>query len=94
MGTLTILEIGKPKIDGADLSRGLVANWFAQLIRCLRCRNALIREVACVAAKGEETPDCHKFAKYYRSLCPVEWLLIVSTRCIIVDMTKDQIIVY
>ncbi|KAI3457222.1 hypothetical protein Pfo_013885 [Paulownia fortunei] len=30
----------------------------------------------CVAAKGEESGDCDKFFKYYRSLCPVEWLTI------------------
>ncbi|CAL5016125.1 unnamed protein product [Urochloa decumbens] len=25
-------------------------------------------------AKGDETADCEKFAKYYRSLCPGEWV--------------------
>lgn len=24
--------------------------------------------------KGEESGDCEKFAKYYRSLCPGEWV--------------------
>ncbi|KDP41415.1 hypothetical protein JCGZ_15822 [Jatropha curcas] len=28
----------------------------------------------CVAAKGEGAPECDKFAKYYRSLCPGEWI--------------------
>ncbi|KAE9609052.1 hypothetical protein Lal_00020043 [Lupinus albus] len=28
----------------------------------------------CVAAKGEDAPECDKFAKYYRSLCPGEWV--------------------
>ncbi|XP_066395312.1 cytochrome c oxidase subunit 6b-1-like [Miscanthus floridulus] len=28
----------------------------------------------CVAAKGEGAPECEKFAKYYRSLCPSEWI--------------------
>ncbi|EMS47034.1 hypothetical protein TRIUR3_18248 [Triticum urartu] len=27
----------------------------------------------CVAAKGDDAPECEKFAKYYRSLCPSEW---------------------
>ncbi|XP_066362612.1 uncharacterized protein [Miscanthus floridulus] len=27
----------------------------------------------CVAAKGEAGPECEKFPKYYRSLCPSEW---------------------
>ncbi|GKB83841.1 cytochrome c oxidase subunit 6B-3 [Tanacetum coccineum] len=29
---------------------------------------------ACVAAKGDDTSECAKFAKYYRSLCPGEWV--------------------
>ncbi|KAL6525423.1 Cytochrome c oxidase subunit 6b-2 [Orobanche hederae] len=31
-------------------------------------------KLRCVAAKGEESNDCGKFAKYYRSLCPGEWI--------------------
>ena len=32
----------------------------------------------CVAAKGEGAPECDKFAKYYRSLCPGEWVCILA----------------
>lgn len=28
----------------------------------------------CIAAKGEDAPECDKFAKYYRALCPGEWV--------------------
>uniref|UniRef100_A0A0V0GSH2 Putative ovule protein n=1 Tax=Solanum chacoense TaxID=4108 RepID=A0A0V0GSH2_SOLCH len=28
----------------------------------------------CVAAKGDEAADCERFAKYYRALCPGEWV--------------------
>ncbi|CAH9053189.1 unnamed protein product [Cuscuta epithymum] len=28
----------------------------------------------CVASKGDSAPECDKFAKYYRSLCPGEWV--------------------
>lgn len=28
----------------------------------------------CVAAKGDEAAECGKFAKYYRALCPGEWV--------------------
>ncbi|KAI4976487.1 hypothetical protein ZWY2020_050094 [Hordeum vulgare] len=28
----------------------------------------------CVSAKGDEAAECDKFAKYYRSLCPAEWV--------------------
>jgi hypothetical protein len=29
-----------------------------------------------VNAKGDDAGDCEKFAKYYRSLCPGEWVSI------------------
>ncbi|KHN34761.1 Cytochrome c oxidase subunit 6b-2 [Glycine soja] len=28
----------------------------------------------CLAAKGENSGECERFAKYYRSLCPGEWV--------------------
>ena len=28
----------------------------------------------CIAAKGEGASECDKFAKYYRALCPGEWV--------------------
>ena len=31
----------------------------------------------CVAAKGDDAPECDKFAKFYRSLCPSEWVYIL-----------------
>ncbi|CAI9787434.1 unnamed protein product [Fraxinus pennsylvanica] len=34
------------------------------------CFTRYIEFHRCVAAKGEESGDCGKFAKYYRSLCP------------------------
>ncbi|KAL6520685.1 Cytochrome c oxidase subunit 6b-2 [Orobanche minor] len=38
------------------------------------CFTRYIEFHRCVAAKGEESNDCGKFAKYYRSLCPGEWI--------------------
>ncbi|KAG6413094.1 hypothetical protein SASPL_125794 [Salvia splendens] len=38
------------------------------------CFTRYIEFHRCVAAKGEEDGDCNKFAKYYRSLCPGEWV--------------------
>ncbi|XP_028775440.1 cytochrome c oxidase subunit 6B-like [Neltuma alba] len=32
----------------------------------------------CVAAKGEGSGDCERFAKYYRSLCPSEWVKVLE----------------
>lgn len=38
------------------------------------CFTRYIEYHRCVAAKGEDAPECDKFAKYYRSLCPGEWI--------------------
>lgn len=38
------------------------------------CFTRYIEYHRCVAAKGEGAPECNKFAKYYRSLCPGEWV--------------------
>ncbi|KAF2291582.1 hypothetical protein GH714_025901 [Hevea brasiliensis] len=40
------------------------------------CFTRYIEYHRCVAAKGEGAPECNKFAKYYRSLCPSEWVCI------------------
>ena len=36
--------------------------------------NLSIENFRCVAAKGNESGACEKFAKYYRALCPGEWV--------------------
>ncbi|CAN1331855.1 Cytochrome c oxidase subunit 6b-1 [Linum perenne] len=38
------------------------------------CFTRYIEYHRCVAAKGEDAQECQKFAKYYRSLCPSEWV--------------------
>ncbi|KAM7520797.1 hypothetical protein LguiB_019759 [Lonicera macranthoides] len=38
------------------------------------CFTRYIEYHRCIAAKGEGTPECDRFAKYYRSLCPGEWI--------------------
>ncbi|XP_038715524.1 cytochrome c oxidase subunit 6b-1-like isoform X2 [Tripterygium wilfordii] len=38
------------------------------------CFTRYIEYHRCTAAKGEGAPECDKFAKYYRSLCPGEWV--------------------
>ncbi|XP_042493208.1 cytochrome c oxidase subunit 6b-1-like isoform X2 [Macadamia integrifolia] len=39
------------------------------------CFTRYIEYHRCIAAKGEGAPECDKFAKFYRSLCPSEWVL-------------------
>uniref|UniRef100_A0A5B7ARE4 Cytochrome c oxidase subunit 6b-1-like n=1 Tax=Davidia involucrata TaxID=16924 RepID=A0A5B7ARE4_DAVIN len=38
------------------------------------CFTRYIEYHRCIAAKGEGAPECDKFAKYYRALCPGEWI--------------------
>ncbi|RID51586.1 hypothetical protein BRARA_H02238 [Brassica rapa] len=38
------------------------------------CFTRYIEYHRCVAAKGDDAPECDKFAKFYRSLCPSEWV--------------------
>ncbi|KAK9100004.1 hypothetical protein Scep_023434 [Stephania cephalantha] len=38
------------------------------------CFTRYIEFHRCLAAKGEESGDCAKFAHYYRALCPGEWV--------------------
>ncbi|KAM1180613.1 hypothetical protein ACFX13_019997 [Malus domestica] len=38
------------------------------------CFTRYIEYHRCIAAKGEGAPECDKFAKFYRSLCPGEWV--------------------
>jgi len=38
------------------------------------CFTRYVEYHRCVAAKGDDAPECDKFAKFYRSLCPSEWV--------------------
>ncbi|KMZ74568.1 Cytochrome c oxidase, subunit Vib family protein [Zostera marina] len=38
------------------------------------CFTRYIEFHKCLAAKGEESGECEKYASYYRSLCPIEWV--------------------
>ncbi|XP_020686007.1 cytochrome c oxidase subunit 6b-1 [Dendrobium catenatum] len=38
------------------------------------CFTRYIEYHRCVTAKGDDTSECNKFAKYYRALCPGEWI--------------------
>ncbi|XP_058096349.1 cytochrome c oxidase subunit 6b-3-like, partial [Magnolia sinica] len=38
------------------------------------CFTRYVEYHRCTAAKGEGAPECDKFAKYYRSLCPGDWI--------------------
>lgn len=53
--------------------------WFCSLFFCiLDWRNNTTSVFRCIQAKGEEAEECNKYAKYYRSLCPNEWVCLFS----------------
>ncbi|XP_050940573.1 cytochrome c oxidase subunit 6b-2 isoform X2 [Cucumis melo] len=39
------------------------------------CFTRYIEFHRCLTAKGEESGECERFAKYYRALCPGEWYI-------------------
>ena len=49
-------------------------------------------EFRCVNAKGDDAGDCDKFAKYYRSLCPGEWVSAFSFAASIVNYSPGECI--
>ncbi|KAL4567712.1 hypothetical protein LXL04_023304 [Taraxacum kok-saghyz] len=38
------------------------------------CFTRYVEYHRCIGAKGDGAPECEKFAKFYRSLCPGEWV--------------------
>lgn len=45
-------------------------------------KKIIIIDCRCVAAKGEEANECERFARYYRALCPGEWV----SRILVIDI--------
>ncbi|KAL5183038.1 Cytochrome c oxidase subunit 6b-3 [Glycine soja] len=43
------------------------------------CFTRYIEFHRCLAAKGENSGECERFAKYYRSLCPGEWFHVLGS---------------
>lgn len=45
--------------------------------------SCVFTNLRCVAAKGDEAADCARFAKYYRALCPGEWVshVLINLYC-------------
>ncbi|KAJ9557825.1 hypothetical protein OSB04_012439 [Centaurea solstitialis] len=69
---------------------------YIEFHRCRECFLSIVEKIVevkhdmlsayiCVAVKGDGAEECKKFAKYYRSLCPAEW---VSHRFILLFTVK------
>ncbi|RLM78292.1 cytochrome c oxidase subunit 6b-3 [Panicum miliaceum] len=54
------------------------------------CFTRYVEYHRCVNAKGDDAGDCDKFAKYYRSLCPGEWVSAFSFAASIVNYSPGE----
>ena len=66
---------------------GKFYTWLIQRKKTLHVSNIPVLQylnfhaTRCANDKGDETADCEKFAKYYRSLCPGEWVSACAVFC-------------
>ncbi|KAH1107713.1 hypothetical protein J1N35_011481, partial [Gossypium stocksii] len=66
--------IGSIMADAIELKTAPADFRFPTTNQTRHCFTRYIEFHRCLAAKGEESNQCEKFAKYYRSLCPGEWI--------------------
>ncbi|OWM89955.1 cytochrome c oxidase subunit 6b-2 [Punica granatum] len=60
--------------DEIDLKTAPADFRFPTTNQTRHCFTRYIEFHRCLTAKGEESGECEKFARYYRSLCPGEWV--------------------
>ncbi|RWW45421.1 hypothetical protein BHE74_00048742 [Ensete ventricosum] len=60
-----VLKIGTAPSDFRFPSTNQTRHCYARYLEYHQCRKA----------KGEESPELEKFQRYYRSLCPTEWVV-------------------
>ncbi|KAL4279371.1 hypothetical protein GQ457_03G029900 [Hibiscus cannabinus] len=52
--------------------------------------DAMAMNKFCVAAKGEDALECDKFAKYYRALCPGQWMRVSPKFILMIDRWNEK----
>ncbi|ERN07150.1 hypothetical protein AMTR_s00019p00135210 [Amborella trichopoda] len=67
----SIITVGDIKTAPADFR-------FPTTNQTRHCFTRYVEYHKCMTAKGADSGECNKFAKYYRSLCPGEWSLILA----------------
>ena len=67
-------EEEKPKLKIEDIKTAPADFRFPTTNQSRHCFTRYIEYHKCVAAKGEDANECEKFKRYYRSLCPDEWI--------------------
>ncbi|GBG59302.1 hypothetical protein CBR_g32315 [Chara braunii] len=65
---------GKRIITGKDIKTAPMDFRFPATNQSKHCFTRYNEYHKCIKEKGEDNPACTKFARYYRSLCPAEWV--------------------
>ncbi|XWS62082.1 hypothetical protein CRYUN_Cryun07bG0180600 [Craigia yunnanensis] len=60
------------KIANKEIARKLEESDVAPQTR--HCYESYVEYHKCIKEKGSTAPQCDKFARHYRSLCPDEWI--------------------
>ncbi|KAH7291365.1 hypothetical protein KP509_29G014100 [Ceratopteris richardii] len=70
---MTGSERGKLTVD--DIKTAPMDFRFPGTNQSKHCFTKFVEYHKCMRAKGDEAPsECDKYARYYRSLCPTEWV--------------------
>lgn len=67
-------EEEKPKITVDDIKTAPMDFRFPTTNQAKHCYTRYNEYHKCAAEKGEDAKECQKYARYYRSLCPGEWI--------------------
>jgi cytochrome c oxidase subunit 6b len=67
-------EEERPKVTVDDVKTAPMDYRFPTTNQAKHCYTRYNEYHKCVADKGEDAPECGKYARYYRSLCPGEWI--------------------
>ncbi|XP_024364646.1 cytochrome c oxidase subunit 6b-1 [Physcomitrium patens] len=67
-------EEEKPKITVDDIKTAPMDFRFPTTNQAKHCFTRYNEFHKCAAEKGEDAKECQKYARYYRSLCPGEWI--------------------
>ncbi|KAG0554791.1 hypothetical protein M758_12G122200 [Ceratodon purpureus] len=67
-------EEEKPKITVDDIKTAPMDFRFPTTNQAKHCYTRYNEFHKCAAEKGEDAKECQKYARYYRSLCPGEWV--------------------
>ncbi|CAM6019091.1 unnamed protein product [Sphagnum balticum] len=68
------VEEEKPKITVDDVKTAPMDYRFPTTNQAKHCYTRYNEFHKCAAEKGEDAKECKKYAKYYRSLCPGDWI--------------------